>query len=75
MRVDLNFWKYQNGICPDHETVYQKACCDRQEVEELEALPIEEILRETAAAFQGWNAPDPCHYESARQGSFQVCRQ
>ena len=72
MSIDLNFWKYQNGICLDHQTVYQKACCDRQEVEGLEALPIEEILQKTAAAFQGWNAPDPCHYESARQGSFQI---
>ncbi len=73
MGVDLNFWKVQDGFDLDSAAVYQTACCDHENVEGLEALPIEEILKETAAVFQDWNAIDLWNYEKTDgQGSFQI---
>ncbi len=72
MSIDLNFWKYQNGRYLDPAAVYQNACCNHEEMEGLEVLPIEDILKETAAAFHGWNSPDPFHYERPEHGSFQI---
>ncbi len=54
MGVDLNFWKYRSGLYLDNAMVYQKACCDNEKVEGLEVVPIEAILKETAAAFHEW---------------------
>lgn len=73
MGVDLNFWKYQNGVYLDNANVYQNACCNQEQVEGLEALPIEEILQETAAVFQDWKAIDMWNYENKEgQGVFQI---
>ena len=73
MSIDLNFWKYEKGVYLDNAAVYQNACCDHEKVEGLEVLPIEEILKETAAAFHDWDASDPFHYEKKEgQGSFQI---
>ncbi len=52
--------------------VYQKACCDHEQIEELEHLPIDAILAETAATFHEWTALDPFNYERERSGSFQI---
>lgn len=72
MSIDLNFWKYQSGQYLDNAMVYQKACCDNEEVEGLEALPVEDILKETAAAFHEWTSLDPFNYEGKEHGSFQI---
>lgn len=73
MSVDLNFWKYQDGVYLDHEMVYQNACCEHQSVEGVETLPVEAILGEVAAAFSDWTALDPLNYENAAgPGSFQI---
>ena len=72
MSVDLNFWKYQNNVYLDNETVYQKTCCDNEKVEGLEILPIEDILKETAAAFPEWISLDSFNYERKEHGSFQI---
>lgn len=63
MSIDLNFWKYQDGTYLDNAAVYRSACCDQEEVEGLALLPIEDILSETAAAFQDWKALDAFNYE------------
>lgn len=72
MSIDLNFWKYRDGVYLDNGMVYQKACCDNENVEGLEILPTEEILKETAAAFPEWTSSDPFHYEGKEHGSFQI---
>lgn len=73
MSMDLNFWKYQNDVSLDNATVYQKACCDHEDVEGLEVLPAEDILAEAARIFHDWNSLDPFNYESnADHGSFQI---
>ncbi len=72
MSIDLNFWKYQKDICLDNAAVYQKACCDNEKMEGLEVLPIEDILKEVANAFPGWNPLDRFTYESKEHGSFQI---
>jgi len=72
MSVDLNFWKYQKGVDLDSATVYQNACCNNKMIEGLEALPIEDILKETAAAFPEWDCLDPYNYEREEYGSFQI---
>ena len=72
MSVDLNFWRYQGGLYLDNAMVYKKACCDHENVEGLEILPVEDILKETAAAFQDWTALDPFTYEEKERGAFQI---
>ena len=72
MSIDLNFWKYKKDIYLDNTAVYQTVCCDNKEMEGLEPLPTEHILKETAAAFSDWTAPDSFHYESGEHGSFQI---
>lgn len=52
--------------------VYQKACCNHERVEGLELLPIETVLKETAAAFHEWTSLDPFNYETKEHGSFQI---
>lgn len=71
MSIDLDFWKYQDGIYLDNTAVYQKVCCDQQAADGLEKLPIEEILKETAAIFSDWQALDPYNYEKDN-GAFQI---
>lgn len=72
MSIDLNFWKYQNGVYLDNATVYQKACCDNEQVEGLEHLPIDAILKETADVFREWTSLDSFNYEREGSGSFQI---
>ena len=72
MSIDLNFWKYRSGVYLDNAMVYQKACCDNEQVEGLEHLPIDAILKETAAVFHEWTSPDPFNYEREGLGSFQI---
>lgn len=72
MSVDLNFWKYQNGFYLDNAMVYEKACCDKEKTEGLETLPVEDILKETAAAFHEWTSLDAFNYEGKEHGSFQI---
>lgn len=73
MSIDLNFWKYKGNVNLDHAVIYQKACCDNEEMEELETLPVEDILKEITSAFHEWNTLDLFNYEQkAGQGSFQI---
>lgn len=72
MSVDLSFWKQQSGFYLDNGMVYHKACCDSEKVEGLETLQIEEILKETAAAFPEWISHDSFNYERKGHGSFQI---
>ena len=73
MSIDLNFWKYKKDVYLDNAMVYQKACCDHEEIGGLEILPIEDILREVACAFHDWTALDQFNYESkVERGSFQI---
>lgn len=72
MSIDLNFWKYENGVYLDNAKVYQDACCGHEKVDGLEILPIEDILNEIAAAFPGWHAHGLTDYESEGKGSFQI---
>ncbi len=72
MSIDLNFWKYRSGVYLDNAMVYQKACCDNEQAEGLEQLPLDAILKETAAAFHDWTSLDPFNYEREGRGSFQI---
>ena len=49
MSIDLNFWKYRSGVYLDNAMVYQKACCDNEQAEGLEGLPIDAILRRNSS--------------------------
>ncbi len=71
MSIDLNFWKYREGVYLDNEAVYQAACCEMEAVEGLEALPLEDILGEIEAAFPEWTAPDPTSRQRGG-GSFEI---
>lgn len=72
MSIDLNFWKYKNNVDLNSSVIYQKACCDNEELEELDTLPIEAILKEIASSFHEWNALDAYNYEQKAQGSFRI---
>lgn len=72
MSMDLNFWKYKEGVAHDNDRIYEKACCDGQPVEELERLPIDEILTRIASVFSDWTALDKKHYEKEDQGAFEI---
>ena len=60
MDVDLNFWKYQKGVYLDNQQVYVTACCEGEEIEGLELLPISEIMEKLKTTFSSWDfvAPD-----------------
>lgn len=49
MSMDLDFWKYKANVPHDHEKVYERAVCEGELLEELESLPVDEILKKVAA--------------------------
>lgn len=72
MSYDLNFWKYKEGVPHDNSKVYEHACCQGEELEELERLPVDEILNIIAEKFSHWTALDKFSYESSKSGSFEI---
>ena len=72
MSMDLNFWKYKEGAIHDNDRIYKRACCDGEVAEELESLPIDEILKKTASAFSDWTVLDQSHYEKEGKGAFEI---
>ena len=72
MSMDLNFWKYKKGMLHDNNRIYSKACCDGELVEELENLPIDEILDKIASVFSDWTVLDKGHYEKEGRGAFEI---
>lgn len=72
MSMDLNFWRYKKGTAHNHERVYEAACCDGESVEELESLPIGEILKKIADTFSDWTQLDEMSYEKENQGAFTI---
>lgn len=73
MSMDLNFWKYRENTVHDHAAIYQKACCEGELMKELEALPIDEILKKVSAAFSDWAIRDDGKdFEKEGCGAFQI---
>lgn len=73
MSMDLDFWKYKDGAAHDNTAVYETACCDGELMDELESLPIDEILKKVAAAFSDWTVHDDGKgYDNAEQGAFRI---
>jgi len=73
MSYDLDFWKYKKGVSLDNQTVYLKACCDGENVDGLEDLPIDEILKKIDETFSSWEKLDKESYEnSSGEGAFQI---
>ena len=72
MSMDLNFWKYKEGVIHDHKRIYESACCDGETMEELEPLPLDEIFRQIASVFSDWTALDKNHYEKEGCGAFEI---
>ncbi len=73
MSMDLNFWRYKEGASRDHERVYEAACCEGEQLEELEPLPVEDILKSIADAFPDWAAGDNGRdFEKEDWGAFQI---
>ena len=72
MSVDLNFWKYKEGVTHEDNRIYRQACCDGELIEELETLPIDEISDRIASVFSDWAVPNMGHYEKESRGAFEV---
>lgn len=72
MSINLDFWKYKKGQKVDYELVYQKACCDGEALDELEELPVQDILQRTEEVFADWVEIDPENYEKEGHGAFSI---
>ena len=72
MSMDLDFWKYREGAVHNDSRIYETACCDGEISEDLETLPIKEILEKVAAAFPGWKALNSKSYENEDGGAFEI---
>ena len=72
MSMDLNFWKYKEGVTHDNNRIYEQAWCDGKLVEGLESLPIDKIYNKIATVFSDWTALDKEHYEKEGKGAFEV---
>lgn len=73
MSMDLNFWRYKENTVHDHAVVYQKACCDGDAMEELEILPVDEILKKITTVFSDWTIQDSGKdFEKEGHGAFQI---
>ncbi len=72
MGIDLDFWKYKKNVHLDNQKVYEKACCDGEHVDALEALPIEKILIKIVDSFLDWKHLDEKTFEKDSKGSFQI---
>ncbi len=73
MSMNLNFWRYRENAAHDHMAVYQTACCDGNLMEELENLPIDQILKQIFAVFSDWTIQDHGRdFEKEGCGAFQI---
>ena len=68
MSYDIGFWKYKKGVTHDDKRIYEQACCDGKLMDELESLPMDEILAKIASTFSGWTALGKDHYENEKEG-------
>lgn len=72
MSVDLNFWKYADGIYLDNQQVYFKACCEGEAVEGLEQLPLAEVMQKLRTTFSEWTQNAPDDFSREGHGAFQI---
>lgn len=72
MDVDLNFWKYQKGVYLDNQQVYVTACCEGEEIEGLELLPISEIMEKLKTTFSSWDFVAPDVFDGKEMGYFTI---
>ncbi len=72
MSIDLDFWKYKDGVYLDNQDVYERACCDGEEIEGLEMLPIADIMKRVEQVFSDWERPIETHFEHKRRGSIEI---
>ena len=63
MSLDLNFWKYKEGVTHNDSKVYETACCDGEIFDGLEDLPVDEIISNIPSVFPGWNSIDKYNYK------------
>ena len=63
--VELIFWKYKQGVVLDDQTVYEKYRFGKGDSKELEALPLEEMLKKIRKEFSGWQE----NTDAGRDGS------
>ncbi len=72
MSMDLDFWKYKEGVYLDNKAVYERVCCDGEEMEGLETLPISDIMKRVEQAFSDWEKLDDKHYEHEKRGGVEL---
>lgn len=57
MGMDLDFWRYKENAARDHAKVYRQAACEGRQLEELETLPIDEMLKKDRCRFFRLDGP------------------
>lgn len=71
--TELCFWKYKTGVPQNDKAVYEKACCDGEITDELEILPINEIMERLSGVFSDWTVQnDGKDFEKEDRGSFRI---
>jgi hypothetical protein len=71
MSYDLGFWKYKEDIYGDNQLVYEHLS-EGEYIEDIEELPVEEILERIAEAFSSWERSGKYDFETEYDGLFQV---
>ncbi len=73
MSVDLDFWRYKDGVEHQNDIVYQTACCDGKLMESLDFLPIDQILKKISTVFSEWIIQDNGkNFEKEGHGAFEI---
>ncbi len=72
MSYDIDFWQYKENVPHNNDKVYAKACCNGEVLEELEDLPINEILNQIDQVFCDWTKLDEFNYEKEGGGAFTI---
>ncbi len=72
MSVELDFWKYRQGVKKDDGKIYEAVCCRGQELDCLEELPIDEIISCIGKEFSDWKTVGRENYEKDDRGTFSL---
>ena len=65
--------RYKETAARDHSKVYRQAACEGRQLEELETLPIDEMLKKVAAVFSDWTVQNGgTLFKKEGRGAFQI---
>ncbi len=72
MGYSLAFWKYEDGVYLDNQSVYENTIAEEQLIEGLQTLPVNEIREKFKADFSDWDWLDEDNFEHESRGAVQI---